>query len=423
MGSGLEPAGRGFLHAKVFVDVHDEVLRLGERVLLLEGVSDASEVIDRDGVERDRRLEVRMRRLEEVFLEARVGGEALALGMDTDKEPGPVAASMIHGKAAAGLQMDYEDETEREKQVTMTHEIGTSSDISEFRLDYGDLEIEDLGKMAFQEHFLRAWTPKTSEEEALVHSPAATATYGSVLLHPIVRENTEGPAPSATTSGHPIDQPGLVSTFGGPAEAQRFFRRRYGGGYPASYSQDRDETPRPTFPKRIIWSKNEAAVHAPNLPPSQASHSRQPTVTEEAEVEVIPVSRVSETTDVARNIEVACHRANMARLQPGRVELDRMSTLDPRAPLQHGGLHDQARIPAVSRVPIKIQSPTGGLNVLALLWLMREGTLISVKVLMVYLRAMYLQVVHFNLVRMRQIRRALLQIIAGRCVDVLSCQG
>ncbi|TLD18783.1 Cryptochrome-1 [Venturia nashicola] len=245
---------------------------------------------------------------------------------------------MIHGKAAAGLQMDYEDETEREKQVTMTHEIGTSSDISEFRLDYGDLEIEDLGKMAFQEHFLRAWTPKTSEEEALVHSPAATATYGSVLLHPIVRENTEGPAPSATTSGHPIDQPGLVSTFGGPAEAQRFFRRRYGGGYPASYSQDRDETPRPTFPKRIIWSKNEAAVHAPNLPPSQASHSRQPTVTEEAEVEVIPVSRVSETTDVARNIEVACHRANMARLQPGRVELDRMSTLDPRAPLQHGGL-------------------------------------------------------------------------------------
>lgn len=329
---------REVLGAQKFLDLQHQVLTLKERVLELEGISDARREFDRNGAGNYKIVLQRIDLLEKIVLEIweniKGAGEAKSSDKAAESDKGAqheqVSASTIHNKTA-GLQKD--DRIERlEHESKATDEWVASSDIPGLRLRYQDPELEDLKKKCanLQEHLRRAWPPKTAKAPPV--NTQATTTYGGVLLHPIIRENPNFPAPTALTPAEPtfdehyeIPQPGTITTFGGPRSGvpsgpRGSFRRRYGGGFPMGYGQDRDDTPRPIFPQGIIWNANEPAIHAPNLPPSQASHFRQPTVTEEAKenfvdaVEDLPTSRLPLAND-SPDAFLTCLRDREPRLR------------------------------------------------------------------------------------------------------------
>lgn len=300
---------REVLRAQRFLDLHHEVLTLKERVLELEGISDARKEIDHDSAKDLRRMSMRIDQLEKIVLEKEesVSGGGKTKSSDKAAQQEKVPA-LTPDTITAGLRKDgrelfeYEDEASDDYRLGGARVSGSSLDIPGLRLHYEDLELEELKKKcaALQEHSLRAWPSKAPK--APPDNTPATTTYEGVQFHPTIRENPNFPAPSIPTSGEPmfkeIDQPGFVSTFRGPAGAPGL-RRHYGGGFPGGYGENRDDTPRPVFTRRFDWSSNANAsgIHPPNLPPAQASHFRQPIVTEEADenfvdaVEDLPTSR------------------------------------------------------------------------------------------------------------------------------------
>lgn len=359
------------LPARGILDLHHEVLRLGERVLELEGVCRDRDVFGCRCVGEYRSFLSGMNQLE---------------GGVFDNE---AAAPTTINRNTADLQMEKEDGGDEHfgcGNMVIAEEAAASMEIPGLRLRYGDGEEKCA---TLPEHFFRTWISRTSKESPVApRSPDMTTYGGGVLLHPIVRENDVSSAPVSAepmvkkmnqsgcmsafewsapivrenavvpVSAAPISgestfktmhQPGHTSTFDFPVEPPpRFFRRRYGGGYPDGHAQDRDDTPRPIFPKRIIWNTNEpAVVHPTSLPPSQPSRFRQPTVTEEAEEDFVdaardkPALRGSSATTGLWNIALPRPRSRdrMLRLHPGNhgVDLDPIPTLGPRVPLLHAG--------------------------------------------------------------------------------------
>lgn len=331
-------------------DLHGGVLRVGLGVggLGLEGMGG---VWDVGGCFCAGGLEGRVRRLEGIL--GGVRGELHGPGL---------ASSMLRDEIkintdTTGLQRNglYKCESK----VTMRNEGDASASplgIPKSRLRRGEAGMGNAknGKkgVTFQEYLPLPSLPSEASKATTGNSLSATV-YGGVRFSPIIRGQSAFPASLAPVSAvepagrvvERIQQPDYTSPFDLPAEPRRLFRRRYGGGYPDGYIRDRDERPCPTFPTRILWNTDGVAVPPPDFPPSRASHFRQPTVTEEAEEDVVDV--VGDLPDLSidsaissLDTGVARHRDGMSRLQPdgSRLELGRTLTVDLEVPLRYGRL-------------------------------------------------------------------------------------
>ncbi|QDS68670.1 hypothetical protein FKW77_002114 [Venturia effusa] len=171
-------------------DLQHEMAMLRERVLELEGISDARKVIDRSCAKEFRSMAVRLERLERVVFD---GGEWVGSG---------------EGVGRTGKGQDVGQRSDVDVDGSTLNSAGIpdpASDITPPRTGHHNPELEDLeNKFAtLQRHLLpRAWPPQTPTKSPV--TPPTTTSFGSIspLQPPIDQEDAESPVQPAFFKAH-----------------------------------------------------------------------------------------------------------------------------------------------------------------------------------------------------------------------------